>query len=80
MTRSLLGIRYLAIFDSVLYFSSKNLIEKSRLSYFHIEDNNSYFLRFYNYILDESSFQNSLLKYKFWSDNKLNKNGYKIDL
>lgn len=74
MTRSLLGIRYLAVFDSVLYFSSKNLIEKSRLSYFHIEDNNSYFLRFYNYILDESSFQNFLLKNKLWSDNKLNKN------
>ncbi|MDY3907323.1 MAG: hypothetical protein SOZ42_01545, partial [Candidatus Enterosoma sp.] len=62
-TRSLLGIRYLAVFDSVLYFSYKNLIEKFRSSYFHIEDNNSYFLRFYNYILDESSFQNFLLKY-----------------
>ena len=78
MTRSLLGIRYLAVFDSVLYFSHKNLIEKSCSSYFHIEDNNSYFLRFYNYILDESSFQNFLLKYKLWSDNKLNKMGRKM--
>lgn len=80
MTRSLLEIRYLAVFDSLLYSSYKNLIEKFRSSYFHIEDNNSYFLRFYNYILDESSFQNSLLKYKLWSDNKLNKNRYKNDL
>ena len=80
MTRSLLEIRYLAVFDSVLYSSYKNLIEKSCSSYFNIEDNNSYFLRFYNYILDESSFQNFLLKYKLWSDNKLDKNRYKNNL